>query len=59
MARMKLKKRSRPPRANILRKLGSSGGKKKLHIKRLKPRRKRTKSRKGFKLLTGGPVGKV
>ena len=52
MARMKLKKRSRPPRANILRKLGSSGGKKKLHIKRLKSRHRRKQS-------TGGPVGKV
>jgi hypothetical protein len=32
---------------------------KKRPTKRLKPRRKRTKSRRGFKLLTGGPVGKV
>jgi len=40
-----------------LRRAGQS--RKKSPIKRLKPRRKRTKSRKGFKLLTGGPVGKV
>tara|TARA_Y100001951_G_scaffold29994_1_gene23456 strand:- start:55 stop:192 length:138 start_codon:yes stop_codon:yes gene_type:complete len=32
---------------------------KKRSVKRLKPRRKRAKSRKGFKLLTGGPVEKV
>jgi len=51
MARMKLKG-ARPPRDNIQRKLGSSGGRKKSHIKRLKSRHRRKQS-------TGGPVGKV
>ena len=50
MARMKLKG-AKPPRANRLRKLGSSGGRKKAHIKRLKSRHRRKQS-------TGGSVGR-